>query len=96
MPRDITSSESVAALDAGTSGLKIFPASALGFACIAAIKAVLPADTQICALDGVSCNDFVDYMAAGIQGFNLGSSLYLSGDTPQLLQFKAEAKNHSL
>lgn len=91
LPGVMTPSESLAALDSGASGLKMFPASVLGSAGIAAIKAVLPADTQICAVGGVSYNDFADYMAAGIQGFGIGSSLYRPGDTPQLVQTRAEA-----
>lgn len=91
LPGVMTPSESLAALDAGASGLKMFPASVLGSAGIAAIKAVLPADTQICAVGGVSHNDFADYMAAGIQGFGLGSSLYRPADTVQMVQAKAEA-----
>ena len=91
LPGVMTPSESLAALDAGASGLKMFPASVLGSAGIAAIKAVLPADTQICAVGGVSHNDFADYMAAGIQGFGLGSSLYRPADTVQMVQAKAAA-----
>ena len=33
---------------------------------VAAVKAVVPADRQICAVGGVSHNDFADYMAASI------------------------------
>ena len=53
---------------------------ALGSAGVAAIKALVPADTQICAAGGVSHNDFADYMAANIQAFGLGSSLYCLGE----------------
>ena len=68
------------------------PVSVLGSAGVAAIKAVLPADTQICAVGGVSHNDFADYMAANIQGFGLGSSLYRLGvGTLQIVQAKAAA-----
>ena len=68
------------------------PVSVLGSAGVAAIKAVLPADTQICAVGGVSHNDFADYMAANIQGFKLGSSLYRLGEvTLQIVEAKAAA-----
>ena len=60
---------------------------------VAAIKAVLPADTQICAVGGVSHNDFANYMAANIQGFGLGSSLYRLGEGAlQIVQAKAAAE----
>ena len=69
------------------------PVSVLGSAGVATIKAVLPADTQLCGVGGVSHNDFADYMAANIQGFGLGSSLYRLGEgTLQIVQAKAAAK----
>ncbi len=68
------------------------PVSVLGSAGVTAIKALLPADTQICAVGGVSHNEFADYMAANIQGFGLGSSLYRLGEgTLQIVQAKAAA-----
>ena len=91
LPGVMTPSESLAALGAGASGLKMFPASVLGSDGIAAIKAVLPNDTQICAVGGVSPDDFADYIVAGIQGFGLGSSLYRPGDTAQMVQARAQA-----
>ena len=91
LPGVMTPSESLAALDAGASGLKMFPASILGSAGIAAIKAVLPSDTQIYAVGGVSHDDFADYIAAGIRGFGLGSSIYRPGDTPEMVKVKALA-----
>ena len=64
-----------------------------GISGVAAIKAVLPADTQICAVGGVSHNDFADWMAANIQGFGLGSSLYRLGEGAlQIVQAKAAAE----
>ena len=68
------------------------PVSVLGSAGVAAIKAVLPADTQICAVGGVSHNDFADYMAANIRCFGLGSSLYRLGEgSLQIVQAEAAA-----
>ena len=68
------------------------PVSVLGSAGVAAIKAVLAAETQICAVGGVSHNDFANTMAANIQGVGLGSSLYrLDEGTLQIVQAKAAA-----
>ena len=68
------------------------PVSLLGSAGVAAIKAVLPDDTQISAVGGVSHNDFAHYVASSIQGFGLGSSLYRLGeDMLQIVQAKAAA-----
>ena len=69
------------------------PVSVLGSAGVAAIKALLPDDTKICAVGGVSHNDFANYMAANIQGFGLGSSLYRLGEGAlQIVQAKAAAE----
>ncbi len=79
MPGVLTPTEAIAALKAGASGLKFFPASVIGPAGIQAIRAVLPAGTEIGAVGGVSDKDFPAYAAAGIRTFGLGSSLYRPG-----------------
>lgn len=76
MPGVFTPTEARAAVVAGASALKFFPASVLGAAGIKAIRAVLPGDTEVCAVGGVGPSDFAAYMAAGITGFGLGSSLF--------------------
>lgn len=62
------------------SRAKIFPASLLGPDGIKAISAVLPLETDIIAVGGVSDSDFAGYRAAGVTGFGLGSSLFKPGD----------------
>lgn len=79
MPGIFTPTEAFAALSAGASGLKVFPASALGAGGISAMRAVLPAGTVIGAVGGVSEADFGVYAAAGVTAFGLGSSLYKPG-----------------
>lgn len=79
MPGVFTATEAFAALKAGASGLKFFPASALGPKGVAAIKTVLPAGTKIGAVGGVSEDDFAAYGKVGIAIFGLGSSLYRPG-----------------
>jgi len=79
MPGVFTPSEALLALKSGASGLKFFPASALGAGGIAAIRAILPADTMIGAVGGVSEVDFAAYAKAGVRAFGLGSSLYKPG-----------------
>ena len=79
MPGVFTPTEAFTALKAGASGLKFFPASVLGPSGIAAIRAVLPADTVIGAVGGVSERDFADWKAVGVSVFGLGSSLYKPG-----------------
>ncbi len=91
LPGVFTATEALAALRCGASALKIFPASALGPGGLAAIRAVLPADTVMGAVGGVSEADFAAYAAAGVRCFGLGSSLYKPGDEPQAVAAKAQA-----
>jgi len=79
MPGVFTATEALLALTSGASALKFFPASVLGPKGISAIAAVLPADTIMAAVGGVSDADFGDYAKAGIRAFGLGSSLYRPG-----------------
>ncbi len=84
-PGVLTPTECFAALSAGATGLKLFPASLLGLSglkAIKAIKAVLPRSAAIYAVGGVESRDFADWHAAGVSGFGLGSSLYKPGKTP--------------
>ena len=91
MPGVFTATEAFRALAAGASALKFFPASVLGPKGIAALRAVLPSDTVIAAVGGVSEKDFVDYAKAGISTFGLGSSLYSPGMDVALLRGRAAA-----
>lgn len=79
MPGVFTPTEAFLALKLGASALKFFPASALGPGGIAAIKAVLPADTTVGVVGGVSDADFAAYAKVGVRTFGLGSSLYKPG-----------------
>lgn len=79
MPGVFTASEALAAIAAGASGLKFFPASALGPSGIKAICAVLPPEIEVGAVGGVSDKDFAAYAAVGIRSFGMGSSLYAPG-----------------
>jgi 2-dehydro-3-deoxyphosphogalactonate aldolase len=91
MPGVFTPTECFVALKAGASALKFFPANAIGPGGIAAIRAVLPAGTNIAAVGGVSDNDFATYKAAGVGLFGLGSSLYKPGASAAETGSKAAA-----
>ncbi len=79
LPGVFTPTEALAAVQAGATGLKFFPASVLGPAGINAVRAILPKDLMIAAVGGVSEANFADYLSAGITAFGLGSSLYRPG-----------------
>lgn len=78
-PGAFTPSECFAALKAGADGLKIFPASLVGPSGLAALRAVLPAGTRVYAVGGAEADDFPAWLAAGADGFGLGSALYKPG-----------------
>ncbi|PWJ90458.1 2-keto-3-deoxy-phosphogalactonate aldolase [Mesorhizobium loti] len=79
MPGVLTPTEAFLAIKLGASALKFFPASVLGAAGISAMRAVLPAQTVVGAVGGVSEKDFAGYKAAGVTAFGLGSSLFKPG-----------------
>lgn len=81
MPGVFTPTEAFRALALGASALKFFPASVLGPGGIAAMRAVLPKETRIGAVGGISEADFAGYKAAGVTLFGLGSSLFKPGMT---------------
>jgi 2-dehydro-3-deoxyphosphogalactonate aldolase len=84
-PGVLTPSECFGALKAGADGLKIFPCSAIGPAGIKAIRAVLPAQTEMYAVGGAGPANFGEWFSAGITGFGVGTALYQPGNTlPQL------------
>jgi 2-dehydro-3-deoxyphosphogalactonate aldolase len=79
MPGVFTATEALLALKLGATGLKFFPASALGPDGIKALSAILPKGCRVGAVGGVSDVDFKSYGAIGVRTFGLGSSLYKPG-----------------
>ncbi len=79
IPGVLTASECFAALRAGADALKIFPALQLGPEGLAALRAVLPAGTQVYAVGGVGADSFTPWIRAGADGFGIGSALYKPG-----------------
>lgn len=78
-PGVMTPTECLAAISAGASGLKIFPASLIGPAGLAAIKAVLPPELPVYAVGGAGPANFAEWRAAGAAGFGIGTALYRPG-----------------
>ncbi|RVT82846.1 2-dehydro-3-deoxy-6-phosphogalactonate aldolase [Rhodobacteraceae bacterium CCMM004] len=79
-PGVLTATECFAALSAGATGLKVFPAFQLGHEGLKALRAVLPAETQVYMVGGVGPDGFAGWLAAGASGFGLGTNLYRPGD----------------
>ncbi len=80
-PGVMTPTECLNALRWGATGLKLFPATLVGPDGLKAIRAVLPADTRIYAVGGAAPENFTDWIAAGANGFGIGSFLYSPGMT---------------
>ena len=78
-PGVLSPTECFAALKAGADGLKIFPCSVLGPSGVKAIRAVLPPETSVYAVGGAGPANFSDWIAAGVNGFGIGTALYQPG-----------------
>jgi len=91
MPGVFTPTEAFLAIRLGASALKFFPASVLGAGGISAMRAVLPADTVVGAVGGVSEKDFAGYKSAGVTAFGLGSSLFKPGMSVEEVATRARA-----
>ena len=79
LPGVMTASEAFAALEAGATGLKIFPAEMITPAVVKALRAVLPAKTLVFPVGGITPQNMGPYFAAGANGFGIGSALYTPG-----------------
>ena len=81
-PGVFTATECFAALKAGATGLKIFPAFQMGAKGLKALRDVLPPSARVYAVGGVGAEDFAAWRAAGADGFGIGGALYRPGDGP--------------
>ncbi|MBH1997528.1 MAG: 2-dehydro-3-deoxy-6-phosphogalactonate aldolase [Sphingomonadaceae bacterium] len=81
MPGYFTPTEGFAAIAAGASALKLFPAEAATPAVLKAQRAVLPKDLPLLVVGGISPDNMTPWRDAGANGFGLGSSLYKVGAT---------------
>ena len=88
-PGVFTATECFDALKAGADGLKIFPASIMGPAGVAALKAVLPPAVPVYAVGGAGPDNFGQWRAAGANGFGIGTALYTPGLTAKEVGEKA-------
>ena len=78
-PGVMTPTECFAALRAGATGLKLFPASLIGPDGLRAMRAVLPAACPVYAVGGAGPANFAQWIRAGAQGFGIGTALYTPG-----------------
>ena len=80
-PGYFTPSEAFAALEAGATALKLFPAEGAAPAMLKAHLAVLPKDVTVLIVGGITPDNMRPWLDAGAKGFGLGSGLYKPGQT---------------
>lgn len=90
-PGFFTPTEAFAALAAGAHVLKLFPAEAASPAVLKAQRAVLPGDTRVLVVGGVTPEGMRGWLDAGAGGFGLGSGLYSPGRDADEVGARAQA-----
>jgi 2-dehydro-3-deoxyphosphogalactonate aldolase len=80
IPGIATPTEGFAALANGADALKLFPAELLAPAVLKAMRSVFPSVTRFLPVGGITPDAMAGYVAAGANGFGLGSALYRRGD----------------
>ena len=83
LPGVMTATEAFAALCAGATGLKLFPAEMAPPAVVKALRAVLPTGTLLLPVGGITPSNMQAYLDAGANGFGIGSAVYTSGKTAE-------------
>ena len=78
-PGVMTPTEAFAALAAGATGLKLFPAELASPAVVKALLAVLPSGTPVMPVGGITPANMAEWRAGGAAGFGIGSALYKPG-----------------
>lgn len=90
LPGYFTPSEAFAAIDAGATALKLFPAEAASPSVLKAQCAVLPRDVPKLVVGGVSPDNMAQWRAVGAAGFGIGSALYKPGDDAEAVRAAAD------
>ena len=75
-PGYFTPSEAFAAIRAGATSLKLFPAEAASPTVLKAQLAVIPKDIPVLAVGGIKPDNMRPWLDAGAKGFGLGGGLY--------------------
>lgn len=81
LPGVATPTEAFAAIEAGATALKFFPAEAGGPKVLKAMRAVLPPQLRVLPVGGITVDTMDGWLLAGANGFGLGSALYVPGRT---------------
>lgn len=91
IPGFATATEAFCALQAGASGLKLFPAGTYGPKHLRALREVLPKHVPLLAVGGVGLANLATWFEAGAFGVALGGELYRPGDSASVVGERARA-----
>ncbi|KVO01244.1 2-dehydro-3-deoxy-6-phosphogalactonate aldolase [Burkholderia ubonensis] len=90
-PGVATPTEAFAALANGADVLKMFPAEQLGLTVVKAWRAVIDRAVPLVPVGGVTPDNMQAFLAAGANGFGLGSALYRPGQSADVTAAHARA-----
>ncbi|WP_206999304.1 2-dehydro-3-deoxy-6-phosphogalactonate aldolase [Trinickia mobilis] len=90
-PGVATPNEAFAALKNGADVLKMFPAEQLGPQVVKAWRAVIAAQVPLVPVGGIAPDNMGPFLAAGANGFGLGSALYKPGQSAAMTAAHAKA-----
>lgn len=76
MPGIATPTEAFAAVAAGATELKLFPAATYGPGHLKALKSVLPRHVKVYPVGGIGSQDIAEWLVSGADGFGFGSELF--------------------
>lgn len=91
LPGYFTATEALAALSSGAHALKLFPCDGAQPSMLKAHRAVLPSETPIVAVGGITPANMQEWRAAGVDGFGIGSALYAPGKSASDVRRDADA-----
>lgn len=91
VPGFATATEAFAAIDAGATALKLFPASTYGVQHVKALRAVLPATLKVFAVGGVGAGNLAEWANAGIDGIGFGTDIFAPGRSAAEVNARATA-----
>lgn len=90
MPGIATPTEAFAAIRAGATELKLFPASTYGTSHLRALKSVLPHHVKVYPVGGIGSQDISSWLESGADGFGFGSELFKPAYTLAEVATRAE------
>jgi len=91
MPGIATATEAFAAIEAGATELKLFPAATYGPRHLKALKSVLPKHVKVYPVGGIGSQDIAPWLESGADGFGFGSELFTPAYTLAELTKRAQS-----